>query len=88
MASDRINARLPKPLAMHVDRMATANGPYETPSEYIRHLIRMDMENSDSNYLREAILDGYRDIASGQYFKSSGNFKEDMAHFKAQNKAG
>ena len=88
MASDRINTRLSKPLAIHVERMAGANGVYETPSEYVRDLIRRDMENSDSDYLREAILEGYRDMASGQYFKSTGDFKKDMVKLKKNDKAG
>ena len=88
MASDRINTRLSKPLAEHIERMVGANGVYETPSEYVRDLIRRDMENSDSDYLREAILEGYRDIASGRYFKSTGNFKKDMALLKEDDRAG
>lgn len=88
MASDRINTRLSKPLAEHVERMVSAEGSYETPSEYIRDLIRRDMKNSDSEYLQEALLEGYRDTASGRYFKSTGNFKKDMALLKEKDKAG
>lgn len=82
MASDRINTRLSKPLADHIERMVGANGVYETPSEYIRDLIRRDMEKDDSVYLRDAILEGYRDIAAGQFFKSTGDFKKDIALLK------
>ena len=88
MASDRINARLSKPLAEHVKIMVSANGLYETPSEYIRDLIRRDMKDGDTDYIKEAILDGYRDIASGRYFKSTGNFKKDMALLKEKDTSG
>lgn len=88
MASDRINARLSKPLAEHVERMAGANGLYETPSEYVRDLIRRDMENRDSDYVREAVRDGFRDAAAGNYLKSTGSFKEDIARLEEKEKTG
>lgn len=77
--SDRINARLSRPLAEFVDRMVGEAGLYETPSEYVRDLIRRDMERRDGLFMQDAILTGYRDLAAGRAFVSSGNFKADMA---------
>lgn len=77
--SDRINARLSRPLAEFVDRMVSEAGLYETPSEYVRDLIRRDMERRDGLFVQDAILTGYRDLAAGRAFVSSGNFKADMA---------
>jgi antitoxin ParD1/3/4 len=77
--SDRINARLSQPLAEFVARMVGEAGLYETPSEYIRDLIRRDMERRDRHLAEDAILTGYRDLAAGRVFVSSGNFKDDMA---------
>ncbi|MBP9063479.1 MAG: CopG family transcriptional regulator [Aquabacterium sp.] len=77
--SERINARLSQPLAEFVDRMVGETGLYETPSEYVRDLIRRDMERRDSQFVQEAILAGYRDLAAGSVFASSGDFKADMA---------
>lgn len=77
--SDRINARLSRPLAEFVDRMVGEAGLYETPSEYVRDLIRRDMERRDGLFVQDAILTGYRDLAAGRAFVSSGNFKADMA---------
>lgn len=77
--SDRINARLTQPLAAFVDRMVGEAGLYETPSEYVRDLIRRDMERRDGQFVQEAILAGYRDLAAGRVFASSGDFKADMA---------
>jgi hypothetical protein len=54
VGTDRINARLSKPLVEH-------------------------LENRDSFYVKEAILDGYRDVSAGRYFKSTGDFKKDIA---------
>ncbi|BAO82852.1 MAG: CopG family transcriptional regulator [Betaproteobacteria bacterium] len=77
--SERINARLSRPLAEFVHRMVGEAGLYETPSEYVRDLIRRDMERRDGQFVQDAILAGYRDLAAGRIFASSGNFKADMA---------
>lgn len=77
--SERINARLPRPLAEFVDRMVSEAGLYETPSEYVRDLIRRDMERRGGQLVQDAILSGYRDLAAGRVFVSSGDFKTDMA---------
>lgn len=79
MASTRINARLSQPLAEFVRQMVGPEGLYETPSEYVRDLIRRDMEQHQSRVVREAILAGYRDLADGAYFASTGDFASDMA---------
>lgn len=77
--SERINARLSQPLADFVARMVGEAGLYETPSEYVRDLIRRDMEKRESHIVQESILAGYRDLAAGRVFASSGDFKTDMA---------
>ena len=77
--SERINARLSQPLAEFVDRMVGETGLYETPSEYVRDLIRRDMERRDGQFVQESILAGYGDLAAGRVFASSGDFKTDMA---------
>jgi antitoxin ParD1/3/4 len=77
--SERINARLSQPLADFVDRMVGEAGLYETPSEYVRDLIRRDMERRDGQIVKDAILAGYRDLAEGRVLVSSGDYKADMA---------
>jgi antitoxin ParD1/3/4 len=54
-------------------------GLYETPSEYVRDLIRRDMERRGGQFVQDAVLAGYRDVAAGRVFASSGDFKADMA---------
>ncbi|SMH49945.1 ribbon-helix-helix domain-containing protein [Mesorhizobium australicum] len=76
--SDRINARLSAPLAEFVDRMVGEDGLYETPSEYIRDLIRRDMERREGQMAQDAILAGYHDLAAGRVFRSTGDFASDM----------
>lgn len=77
--SDRINARLPQSLAEFVSKMVGESGFYETPSEYVRDLIRRDMERRQGPSLQEAILAGYRDFSNGHFFASTGDFEADMA---------
>ena len=77
--SERINARLSQPLAAFVDRMVGQAGLYETPSEYVRDLIRRDMERREGQFVQDAILAGYQDLAAGRVFESGGDFKADMA---------
>lgn len=72
--SERINARLSRPLAEFVGRMVGDTGLYATPSEYVRDLIRRE-----GQFVQDAILTGYRDLAAGRVFESSGDFKTDMA---------
>lgn len=79
--SERINTRLSQPMAEFVDRMVGEAGLYETPSEYVRDLIRRDMERRDGRLVQDAILAGYRDLAADRVFASSGDFKADMAVF-------
>ena len=71
-----MNARLPKPLAEHVSRMVGSDGLFETPSEYIRALIRKDME-SEASQIYASILEGFEETVEGRYFESTGNWKKD-----------
>ena len=57
--------------------MAVTKDICKKPSEYIRDLIRRDMERR-AYPEQQAILDGYRDLASGAVFTSSGDFDQDM----------
>lgn len=79
--SDRVNARLSKPLAEHVSRMVGTDGLFETPSEYIRALIRRDME-SDSSQVYAKIIEGFEDIKEERFFESTGDWKKDKELFK------
>jgi antitoxin ParD1/3/4 len=78
MLSTRINTRLSRALAAFVAKMVGETGLYETPSEYVRDLIRRDMEQREGRVERESILAGYRDLAGGKFFLSTGDFHKDM----------
>ena len=85
--SDRINARLPKPLSEHVSRMVGTDSLFETPSEYIRSLIRRDME-SDSSQVYAKIIEGFEDIKEQRFFESTGDWKKDKEIFKKKEANG
>ncbi|MFT6865198.1 MAG: antitoxin ParD1/3/4 [Cyclobacteriaceae bacterium] len=85
--SDRINARLSKPLAEHVDRMVGRESLFETPSEYIRSLIRRDME-SDSSQVYAKIIEGFEDIREERFFESTGDWKKDREIFRQKETNG
>ena len=88
MPSTRINARLSRPLAEYVETMVGEDGLYETPSEYIRDLIRRDMEQRDHKAVRDAVLAGYQDIAADRTFTSTGDFQQDMQTLAQKEAAG
>ncbi|MEQ1704966.1 MAG: ribbon-helix-helix domain-containing protein [Rickettsiales bacterium] len=49
----RLNATLPEPLARFVGEITGEGGLYETPSEFVRDLIRRYMEKTETNEQRE-----------------------------------
>jgi antitoxin ParD1/3/4 len=60
----RLNATLPEQLAQFVAKMTGEDGLYETPSEFIRDLIRRYMENmamaegrTINNLLRQSLAE-------------------------------
>jgi antitoxin ParD1/3/4 len=78
MAANRINTRLSRPLAEFVEGLVGNEGLYDTPGEYVRDLIRRDMEQREGSMGHAAILSGYRDLAEGAVFESTGDFRQDM----------
>ena len=64
------------------------NGSYENISEYVRDLIRRDMERREGQLLQDAVLDGYRDLAAGRVLASDGDFQADMAELDARQAHG
>nr|VFJ68721.1 MAG: antitoxin ParD1/3/4 [Candidatus Kentron sp. DK] len=65
----RLSVRLKGPLAAHVDRQIET-ALYESHSEYIRDLVRRDMLSADEYDVRQGIIEGYADIASGRFTDS------------------
>ena len=63
----RINVRVRGPMSRYVQRQIGPQGIYESQSEYIRDLIRHDMEKQEQYDVRASLLEGYADLATGNY---------------------
>ncbi len=63
-----MNVSLTEPLRDFVDSRTGDGGMYATPSEYIRDLIRRDMENQQ---IVAHVVAGLADVKSGRYSDKS-----------------
>ena len=68
--SSSINLSLTNELRRYVDERASDNDLYSTPSEYIRDLIRQDMQNQA---IARHVLGGLEDIKQGRFSNLSIN---------------
>ncbi len=84
----RINVRIKGPMAEYVERNIGPQGLYENQSEYIRDLIRHDMEDSMLKEMTEVLRESNSDILAGRIFKSTGNYYEDKKIFEEKEKNG
>jgi antitoxin ParD1/3/4 len=63
-----LNVSLTEPLREFIDRRTGEGGIFATPSEYLRALIRQDMEQMD---VVDHVLAGLRDVGEGRLSKKS-----------------
>lgn len=63
----RINVRVRGPMSRYLQRQIGPQGIYENQSEYIRDLIRHDMEKEEQYDIKGSLLQGYADLAAGNY---------------------
>jgi antitoxin ParD1/3/4 len=70
-----LNVRLSDALRQYVDERASDTDVYATPSEYIRDLIRQDMQD---RAIALNVLEGLDDLKHGRFSsKSIGDFKDE-----------
>lgn len=62
--SSTLNVQLTNALRKYVDERASDKDVYATPSEYIRHLIRQDMQD---RAVALNILEGLGDLRKGKF---------------------
>ncbi|MFN8694480.1 MAG: CopG family transcriptional regulator [Holosporales bacterium] len=79
MAIEHLNTPLPAALGAFVANITGASGSFSDADEYIRDLIRRDMERREILWSHPAIEEGFRDLADGRVFSSTFDFKTDMA---------
>lgn len=69
MSSPNVTLRVSGSLRRHLEECTGTDGIYETPSEYLRDLIRQDMERRESEKwerLRTALTEGLS-VADAEY---------------------
>jgi antitoxin ParD1/3/4 len=73
--SSSLNVQLTDALRKYVDERASDKDIYATPSEYIRDLIRQDMQD---RAVALNILEGLDDVKHGRFFSGTiRDFKDD-----------
>ena len=63
-----LNIQLTDELRRHVDMRASDNDVYATPSEYIRDLVRRDMEDWA---IVSMVVQGLKEVSGGKFVKES-----------------
>lgn len=66
--SSTLNLQLTTELRRYIDLRASDNDVYSTPSEYIRDLVRRDMEDWA---VASSVAQGLKEVASGNFAKES-----------------
>ncbi len=66
--SSSLNVQLTDVLRKYVDERASDNDVYATPSEYIRDLIRQDMQD---RAVALNVLEGLQDLKQGKFSSQS-----------------
>ena len=77
----RINVRIKGPMVSYLDSVTGSQGLYENPSEYIRDLIRHDMERPTivDDKVMEGIMHGVKDWKEGRF--TAINSPEELDNF-------
>ncbi|WP_417516283.1 CopG family transcriptional regulator [Minwuia sp.] len=102
MSEKRINTRLNNLLYEYVKRVTGPDGLYETPSEYVRDLIRRDMRAGSPEApdaldfsgmpepanLAEHIKEGFRDFAEGRFIVGTGDLQDDLRRMREKRANG
>lgn len=80
----RLNVRLAGPLADHVNHRVESNR-FNTHSEYIRDLVRRDMDSENAE-LRRRLIEGYSQLAAGNFREVSADelFNKAMDRLRAE----
>ena len=74
-----MNLSLTDELRSFVDANCGEGTDYATPSEFLRDIIRERKAKQEALELRNAILDGYKDVIAGNVVQYNGNIRETLA---------
>ena len=79
-----INLSLTDELKEFIQKNAGDGTVYSTPSDYVRDLIRHEMDRKEASEARSKILKGYQDAASGKLTPYTGDIKAELHVFKSR----
>lgn len=80
--TESLNLSLTDEMKKFINSQSGNGTLYATPSEYVRDLIRHEQDRIEAFKLRNAILEGYQDIAQGRTRKFSGDLMADLKAHK------
>ncbi|HEV2209511.1 MAG TPA: CopG family transcriptional regulator [Verrucomicrobiae bacterium] len=87
MASS-INLSLTDELRQFIDRNCGDGTLFATPSEFLRDLLREKKERLEAAEMRDAILEGYRDLIHGRVVEFTGNLRATLKESQRRDKQG
>lgn len=73
--SSSINLSLTDELREFIDRNCGDGTLFATPSEFLRDLLREKKERMEAAAMRDAILEGYRDVIEGRVVEFNGDLR-------------
>ena len=84
--SNSINLSLTDELREFIDRNCGDGTLFATPSEFLRDLLREKKERMEAGEMRDAILDGYRDLIEGREVQFKGNLRKSLREARRREK--
>lgn len=82
-----INLSLTDELRSYIDRNCGDHGLYSTPSEFLRDLLREKKERQEAAAIRDGVLAGYQDLASGRVIEFTGSLRSSITEAKRREKS-
>ncbi len=83
-----INLSLTDELREFVDQNSGDGSEYATPSEFVRDVLRDKKRKIEAAALRDAVIEGYRDIIDGRFVEYSGSLRHAIANVKRRDHEG
>ncbi len=84
--SSSINLSLTDELREFIDRNCGDGTLFATPSEFLRDLLREKKERMEAAEMRDAILEGYRDLIEGRVVEFKGNLRASLREARRREK--
>tara|TARA_R110002124_G_scaffold79587_1_gene211490 strand:- start:2076 stop:2333 length:258 start_codon:yes stop_codon:yes gene_type:complete len=81
-----INLSLTDELKNFVQKNSGDGSLHSTPSDYVRDLIRHEMDRKESADARQKILRGYQDAIDGKLIPYNGDLKTELRAFRSKEK--